>query len=106
MTQAITQFLIPSTHNIKMSSNRNPMNKSLVKEGELPVAQASYAGSVYVPIFQAHAVFASLPPAFVPPEIANFVSPELWTTLNSLSTFQIRYAKFECVLKMCSSHHC
>lgn len=76
-----------------MSANQNPMNKSLVKEEEMPVAVESYAGTAYVPIFQAHAVFATLPPAHVPPEIANFVSPELWTTLNSLSTFQIRWAK-------------
>ena len=74
---------------INMSSS-NPMNKSLVKEEEMPVAEVTWAGPVFVPIFQAHAVFADLPPAYVPKEIANFVSPELWTTLNALSTFQIR----------------
>ena len=71
----------------------NPVNKGDAYGGNtaISVAQASYTGSVYIPIFQAHAVFADLPPAYVPPEIANFVSPELWTTLNALSTFQVRY---------------
>lgn len=73
-----------------MNTNANPINQSLVKEEGIPTAEVMYAGPVFVPIFQAHAVFASLPPAYVPPEIANFVSPELWTTLDALSTFQIR----------------